>query len=143
MLKRLISWHYENKIDALRPKFLRMLKKDFEEWQKTLQKIESGDEITTIVHPDSDRAIETLAVIQKRMDMDKKYIHLKGLCARDVTRRYMINSNYLKYIQAIIWLYQMSDAAVRAGQQIPNTDAFLVLQEVEKSFDILLMAASL
>lgn len=143
MLKRLISWHYENKIDALRPKFLRMLKRDYEEWQKTLQKIEAGDEITTIVHSNSDRAVETLAVIQKRMDMDKKYIHLKGLFARDVIRRYMINSNYLKYMQTVIWLNQMSNAAVQAGQQMPNTDAFLILQEVEKSFDVLLMGMSL
>ncbi len=143
MLTRLINWHYENKIEALRPKFLRMLKKDREEWEKTLQKIESGDEITTIVHPNSDKALETLAIIQKRIDMDKKYIHLRGLAVKDITRRYMINSNYLKYMQTLIWIYQMSNAAVRAGEQMPLTDAFLVLQEVEKSFDVLLMAASL
>lgn len=88
-----------------------------------------------LAHTDTEMIKESLNIANKRLSMDRKYIYLRGLFAREVIRRYMINSNYLKYIQTVLKLSELANIALISGTLFTDTDIFIILQKIESSFD--------
>lgn len=109
MLYKFLNRILGNKISKLHPIAMNYLNDDFEQ----------NDDITTA----------------ERLKTSRNYTLLYRHFENDHKRLYMINSNYLKFLKAIIFLYQTSQTSVSAGVLTAPSEIYSTINTVQKSFE--------
>ncbi len=108
MLYKFLNIKAEREIEKLRPEAKRWLSKDVDK-------------------PNNEVTLE-------RLEVNSNYIRLIEYFKSDQKRRYMINSNYLNYLKALIYLYSSSSMSVAAGIYSPPPNVLYVINSTQKTF---------
>jgi hypothetical protein len=138
MLYRALNHSLGKKISKLRPIIKNILNGDLKNEEKLLER---KNDKTDVVAQDSinvDDVNKRIETIKKRLQTEKKYIIVVDHFRNDIKRKYMINQNYYKYLEALKYLYATSDIMVRAAVLTAPSEVYFAINEVEKSIDDLM-----
>jgi len=123
----------EKKIRKRRPVFRGLFTRDLRELEETKQKIREKDEIASIF-ADIDDVNEAIDTIKNRLKIEEQYVILVDHLRDDPVRKYMINNNFYKYLEANIYLCQSAKASIMAGDLTAPPEIYYAIHEIEKCF---------
>jgi hypothetical protein len=75
-----------------------------------------------------------MEMIKSRISVDDSYTKITNYFQRDEKRRYMINQNFMRYLNAVDYLYKTSSISVNAGIYTAPDNVYRIINEVEASF---------
>lgn len=138
MFYKILNYFLETKISKLRPIIKKMLNLDLHEEEKLLEREKDKTDVVAIDLVDVDDVNKRIALTRKRLQIDDKYIILIEHFKNESKRKYMMNQNYYKYLEALKYLYTTSDVMVKAGVLTAPAEIYFTINEVEKSIDDLM-----
>ena len=133
MIYKILNKRLEKKIDTLLPKVGNVLHKDIDEQNILLDRLKRGEKIASMF-ADKERIKEAKQTINQRLDVFSDYKILHTHLKNDQKRRYMINSNFYKFLKALEYLYKTSNLSVQTGQLTAPNEVYFAVNAVMKSF---------
>lgn len=77
---------------------------------------------------------KNIDTVVRRLRVEKQYVMLVEQFNDDPKRKYMINYNFHKYLEAIKYLYHTSDINTKAGILTAASEVYSVINGTEKCF---------
>lgn len=142
MFYKIFNLFLERKINKIRPIIRRYLERDLNNWQNTLSKIHTGqdDVVKDIYNGNSEEIEKNIENIREEQIVEKEYVFLIDYWKGDSKRRYMINSNFYKYLKATLYLKETSILNIQAGIFTAPAEIYYARDMVKKSFKELITA---
>ena len=132
---KILNYFLEKRISDKRVNVRKLLANDLREQEDLAQKQKSGDKTTNLVYGSESETIEeNIQMIKERISVDDSYAKLINYFQNDAKRKYMINQNYLKFLDALTYLYKTSSIAVSAGIYSAPEKIYRILKDVKVSF---------
>ncbi len=137
MLHRILNQIVKQKVDRVRPVCVSLLTKDLVQQQALLGSIQVGkiEAVALMYGSDTQSVTGDIEAIKGRLKVDKQYDELSAYFATDYRRLYMVNRNYLKFLQAIVYLYRTGRSSISAGVPTASAEIYLGISATQKSFD--------
>lgn len=142
MIYQIFNFFLEKKISKKRSVVRRFLENDGNKWRKALAEIHDGknNAIKTVYGTDIVGVEKTIETIQQRQEVDKEYIFLIDHLKQDSKRRFMMNSNFYKYLKAMEYLYLTSNASVSGRVSMAPPEIYNTIKKVQESFKTMMYA---
>jgi hypothetical protein len=129
-------------INKLRLLTKQRLLRDLDEQNLILKRIREDDTSALIVYGhDTDNIEECIRILKRRIRVDDQYKIISSYFTNDKKRLAMVNSNFLKYLEAINLLYNLSASAAYDSQNLDlGSDPFeslnLIQSKINKNLEI-------
>ncbi len=136
MLYKLLNYYTEKKIFSKRLLVRKCLVRDLHEQEAVIQKQMDGDKATNLVYGDESDGIKAnIQIIKERISVDDSYTKAANYFQHDAKRKYIVNQNYLKYLNAIDYLYKTSAVSVGAGIYTAPEQVYKIINDVRGFFN--------
>ena len=134
MIYRLLNSFLERKIEKIRPEAIGLLNRSAKAFDESFEKadLKVRKLFSDKWYLEQNKANKI--TVEARIAVDKQYILISHHYKYDAKRRYMVNSNYLKYLRAIIYLYSTGPSAGTGILSAP-AEVYAVINSVQKSFN--------
>lgn len=139
MFYKIANYFLEKKITKLRLTIKKLLVNDLKEQKKLILKIKAKDEATCLVYGDRTEGIEkNIQTILNRLEIEDQYVLLFGYLKDDTKRKYIINNNFYKFLEAIKFLYSTSSISTNSGYLTAPGRVYYAISAVEDCFNELM-----
>lgn len=136
MFYNLLNYYIEKKIFNKRLLVRKRLVNDLHEQEDLIKKHQIDDKATSIFdNTDIERIHSQISVIKERIAVDDSYSKVVNYFQHDEKRRYVVNQNFMKYIDAINYLYKTSAISVSVGIYTAPDHVYIIINEVKNFFN--------